>query len=270
MLRILSSVAGEILIPIGIVAGIALLFGVILSVAAVKLKVTEDPKIDLVKSNLSGANCGGCGYAGCADFAKALVAGKAKLDLCNATPAEKKADIAKILGAHSVVADTKMVVCCQGGSNTKNKYQYQGYGNCKTMELLAGGYKACAYGCLGLGNCESVCHYRAVKVGKESYATIDRTACVKCGMCKSECPKRLFQLIPKKAKVYVACSNKEKGKDVRAICANGCIGCGLCQKVCPERAITLADNLPKFDYDKCAACGLCAEKCPTGAIRKID
>ena len=48
--------------------------GAIILVAASKfMAVEEDPRIEEVAGCLAGANCGGCGYAGCADYAKAVV-----------------------------------------------------------------------------------------------------------------------------------------------------------------------------------------------------
>ena len=48
--------------------------GAIILVAAAKfMAVEEDPRIEEVSACLAGANCGGCGYAGCADYAKAVV-----------------------------------------------------------------------------------------------------------------------------------------------------------------------------------------------------
>ena len=46
---------------------------VVLVLAAKFMAVEEDPRIEEVSACLAGANCGGCGYAGCADYAKAVV-----------------------------------------------------------------------------------------------------------------------------------------------------------------------------------------------------
>lgn len=51
----------------GIVAAVLLYF------VALKFKVEEDPRIDLAQEALPGANCGGCGFAGCRAFAEACV-----------------------------------------------------------------------------------------------------------------------------------------------------------------------------------------------------
>ena len=52
---------------------LGILAALILYFVAQKFKVEEDPRIDEVEKMLPGANCGGCGYAGCADYAKAIV-----------------------------------------------------------------------------------------------------------------------------------------------------------------------------------------------------
>ena len=46
---------------------------VILYFVARKFRVEEDPRIDEVEKMLPGANCGGCGFAGCRGMADALV-----------------------------------------------------------------------------------------------------------------------------------------------------------------------------------------------------
>ena len=45
----------------------------LLYVVSLYFKVEEDPRIDLVTAVLPGANCGGCGFAGCRNFAEACV-----------------------------------------------------------------------------------------------------------------------------------------------------------------------------------------------------
>lgn len=57
-------------------------FGTFLAYSAKKFEVKEDPRVEMIKEVLSGANCGACGYAGCEAYAKAVVAGKASYDMC--------------------------------------------------------------------------------------------------------------------------------------------------------------------------------------------
>ncbi len=254
-----------------VLAVLAIVFGILLAVLGKKLAVHEDERIKQVRNHLSGANCGGCGYAGCDAFAKAVVEGKADVNACSATSADNKKLIGDIMGISVNAEETKIVIACNGGKAAVDKYEYMGYGDCRSMELLGGGRKQCKWGCLGMGTCSSICPENAVDVDDSGHAKIDRKKCIACGKCVSFCPKGIIKRVPAKAQYYVACSNCLRGgKEVRSICSAGCLGCGLCAKVCPHQAITMLNNLPRIDYDKCEACGLCASKCPSKCILKIE
>lgn len=255
------------IVPVLIVLVLSGVFAFALAFFGTKFSVDRDPRIDEVLSRLAGANCGGCGYAGCDAYACALVEGKAKIDACNPTQKGKKDEIAAILGIESSGEDTVAVVNCNGGNKCKDKFDYQGYGNCKTSELLAGGSKACIVGCMGRNTCAGECKYDAISdKGGDGHAFVDDMKCTSCGACIAACPKKIISRIPKRAKVYIACSNHCKGKDITEVCSAGCIACGLCQKACQFDAVKLVDNLPVFDYSKCTACMACVEKCPKKVI----
>ncbi|RLB74931.1 MAG: electron transporter RnfB, partial [Deltaproteobacteria bacterium] len=68
--------------------GLGLTCGVVLSVASKVFYVYEDPRIAEVEFFLAGANCGGCGYAGCSAAAVAVVAGEAPPSVCIVADAE--------------------------------------------------------------------------------------------------------------------------------------------------------------------------------------
>lgn len=265
-----ASKALQVFIPALILLVLAMLFAIALAYLGKKLAVSRDERIDQVRDCLSGANCGACGYAGCDGFATALVEGKAELSSCNATSKEKKEEIAEILGLTDTGEATKVVVCCHGGQDAKDKYDYVGYGDCRSMELLAGGRKQCAWGCLGTGSCVDACQHHAVTVKQKGYSEVSLSKCISCGRCISACPKKIIKRIPASATYYVACSNHQKGKEVRELCAKGCIACGLCVKQCEVGAITIVDNLATIDYTKCINCGKCAAKCPQRCIVSTD
>lgn len=265
-----TSKALQVFIPALILLVLAMLFAIALAYLGKKLAVSRDERIDQVRDCLSGANCGACGYAGCDGFATALVEGKAELSSCNATSKEKKEEIAEILGLTDTGEATKVVVCCHGGQDAKDKYDYVGYGDCRSMELLAGGRKQCAWGCLGTGSCVDACQHHAVTVKQKGYSEVSLSKCISCGRCISVCPKKIIKRIPASATYYVACSNHQKGKEVRELCTKGCIACGLCVKQCEVGAITIVDNLATIDYTKCINCGKCAAKCPQRCIVSTD
>ena len=111
--------------------------------------------------------------------------------------------------------------------------------------------------------------YNAIHV-RNGVAVVDADSCVGCGACAKMCPKGLIELIPADKKVAVACSNQDKGPEVKKVCTAGCIGCRLCVKQCEFEAITVDGFLAHVDYDKCTGCGKCAEKCPSKIITWLD
>lgn len=260
------------IVPGLIVGGVAGVFAFFLAYLGEKLKTERDPKIDDVVRQLAGVNCGGCGYAGCDAFAEALVKGEAKLSACNPTSNDNKKNITQILGkSEESSKQTVAVVHCNGGNKCLNKYDYQGFGDCQSAELLAGGNKACYVGCMGLGSCTEACKYSAISVDKDTAVSyVNSSLCVSCGACVSTCPKKIISRIPIDAKVYVACSNTFRGKEVTSICEKGCIACGLCEKNCPTFAISLSNNLAVIDYEKCIGCGKCKDVCPRKCILPFE
>ncbi len=254
---------------LGIVAVLAVVFAVLIVLVSKLCKVEEDERIGAIAENLAGANCGGCGFAGCSDFAKALVEGKAKLSSCGATASENKAQIAKILDIpYSAEEQTFAVIKCAGGLNSALKYEYIGNDGCANQMVYMGGQKKCPEGCIGGGTCLSSCTHGAVTC-KDGVYIVDKVICVACGVCAKNCPKKLISFIPKTAKVYVACSTACKGKDAISNCKVSCIGCGLCAKNCPENAIEMVNNIPVIDYTKCSGCLTCVSKCPRKSIKEI-
>ena len=242
--------------------------GAIILVAAAKfMAVEEDPRIEEVASCLAGANCGGCGYAGCADYAKAVVMDGVPCDKCAPGGPKAAAAIAKIMGGEASAVEKKAVVQCQGSSeHCKPAYDYKGIQTCAAAATLYGGPKTCSFACIGLGDCTKVCKFDAIHI-VDGIAKVDRAKCVGCGACAAVCPNSVISVIPEhKRKPVVLCQNKDKGGDTRKACTAGCIGCMKCAKACPKEAITVENNLAHIDQDKCVGCQLCVKECPVGVI----
>ncbi len=257
-----------VLIPIAIFAGLGILFGVILAIAARVFAVKTDERVEQIIEILPGANCGGCGYSGCAALANAIVKGEAAPNACNACGSEGAKKIGAIMGVE--VGDTVPVhahVMCSGSCETAvYKYRYEGATDCIAADKLGGGDKACPNGCIGLGTCVSACKYDAIHV-VGGLAVVDDTKCTGCGACTNVCPKRIISLVPVTAKYCVECRSVEPGAVTRKHCSVGCIGCKICEKNCPNGAITVEGTVAVIDQSKCTSCGICAQKCPRKIIK---
>lgn len=261
----------QILIPVLVFAVLGVLMGVLLAVASRAFAVQRDERVDQVSACLPGANCGGCGYAGCAALAEAIVRGDAKTNACAAGGDAVAAQIAAIMGvdAASSVRMTAHVLCSGDTSCARRRFDYRDIGDCHSAEVLGGGDKYCAAGCIGLGSCAAKCAFGAITI-RDGIAVVDREKCRGCGVCVAECPKRIIRLIPYDSRYVVQCASPEKGKTVRMYCDAGCIGCGICVKNCPSGAIALDGSIAVIDPARCTGCGVCAEKCPRKIIRRAD
>lgn len=256
---------------------IGVLSAVVLYFVAQKFKVFEDPRIDLVEAALPGANCGGCGYAGCRAFADTCVSKGELSDLfCPVGGNETMGSIASILGIEAVKQDPKVaVVRCNGTCEFRPKTnQYDGSVSCAIAASLYAGDTGCQFGCLGCGDCVTVCDFDAIHMNPVTgLPEVDDEKCVACGACVKACPRTLIELrkkAPKNRKIYVACRNKDKGAVARKSCSVACIGCSKCEKECKYDAITIADNLAFIDSDKCKLCRKCVSVCPTNAILELN
>ncbi|MCI9485409.1 MAG: RnfABCDGE type electron transport complex subunit B [Lachnospiraceae bacterium] len=260
-----------ILLAIIVLGILGLAGGAILVLASKFMAVYEDPRIAEVAECLAGANCGGCGYAGCSDYAEAIVKNGAPTSKCAPGGSKATEAINKIMGqSGSGGPELKAYVACNGSDeNCGKRFEYQGLKTCAAAAGIAGGPSACSFGCLGLGDCTRACMFDAIHV-IDGVAKVDREKCTGCKACTAVCPRGVIKLKPAASQPAVKCSSKEKGAAVNKACKVGCIGCGLCAKNCPNGAITVENNLASIDYEKCNGCGACAEKCPKKAILWIE
>ena len=65
-----------------IIGAIGIVIGVLLGIASEQFKVEVDEKEILVRAELPGNNCGGCGFPGCDGLAAAIAAGTAAVNAC--------------------------------------------------------------------------------------------------------------------------------------------------------------------------------------------
>jgi len=260
-----------ILEPVLIIGGLALVFGIILAFASKFFYVKIDERIESITQLLPGANCGSCGFPGCAGYASAIVEQELDITLCSPGGKLTVQKIADILGktANATARKVALIHCNSGGKNNTNfKYKYVGISNCKAATLLGGGPNFCIHGCVGQNSCMNVCKFGAISINENAMRIINRDKCTGCAVCVKECPRGLIELVSVEKFVHILCSSKDKGVVAKKSCGanTSCIGCGLCAKNCPSSAISVENNLAKIDYSKCTNCGVCVGKCLTKAI----
>lgn len=250
--------------------GVTLFFAGLLSIAKAKLHVDEDPRIGEVQAVLPAANCGGCGFAGCADFARAVVEERAEVSGCPVGGPKVAEAVAAVLGVEVVKTyPYRPVVRCAAKAHQKvGRVPYDGVMSCVEADVV-GVTQACTYGCLGFGDCVKNCEYNALHM-VDGLPAVDYDKCTGCGVCVKACPRNLIEQIPfkRESMLVVACANKEPAKSVKQVCEVGCIGCKACQRMFAE-LFEVKDNLAGLMYDNYTGeedLSKVIDKCPAGAM----
>lgn len=241
----------------------------VIAVANRKLHVDEDPRIGEVEEMLPGTNCGACGCPGCRAFAESCVSGKSNPGQCTVNPKEMASFIADYLGVELGNAEKVVArLACAGGNHVaRMRAQYSGLGTCRAAAVAGGGGKACAWGCLGLGDCEVSCKFDAIYMDRHGLPVVIEDKCVACNDCVVACPLDLFSLHPVSHRLWVACKSLAEGDEALADCEVACTGCARCAADAPEGLVCIKNNLAVVDYSKNElATRLPIERCPTGAI----
>ena len=233
----------------GTLLGMAIVLSSVLGWANKKFHVDVDDRVLAVIDELPGANCGGCGYVGCGEYAEAVVLEKESVNLCTVGGMSCAQAVAGIMGVEvgAVLPYRPIVHCGAHLEDRLGRSEYRGEMRCAGANLVTD-VQGCTYGCLGFGDCARACQFDALHV-VDGLATVDYEKCVGCGACAKVCPRNIITITPFKTDrvLAVSCSNKDKGKDVTAVCNVGCIGCGQCART--SSLFKIEDNLSTIDYD---------------------
>lgn len=263
----------EYLIAGAVMGGIGTVLAAVLALADRKLYVYEDPRIDQVESLLPHANCGACGCAGCHAFAEKCVQGEIAPAKCTVNTPEGVQAIAMLLQIDAGEEEKRVArLACAGGANVaRHRARYAGLDTCRASALIFSGGKGCAWGCLGLGDCERVCKFDAIFMDVQGLPVVVEDKCTACGDCVTVCPKSLFSIHVVSHRLWVACKNLLNGEQAEAECEVACTGCGRCATDASPGLVRIVSNLAVVDYSKNQlATSQPIQRCPTGAIVWLD
>ena len=204
----------QIVIAIALLGGLGLAFGLILAAASKVFYVETDPRLDQLNECLPGANCGGCGFAGCGAYvqdslsvsaagcgayAEAVLNGEAPIGACASGGNECAQKMAAIMGVKAEAVTRKVaLVRCSGAKEydadgnltkgAKTKANYEGFHDCLAASKVGGsGPLSCKFGCLGYGSCTKACKYGAISV-QNGVAVVNEDLCVGCTLYLRRCP----------------------------------------------------------------------------------
>ncbi len=255
------------LLAVLIIGGTGAVCAIILVVAARFFAIHEDPRIEQLTGLLPGINCGGCGFAGCGEYAHRLISDDLPITLCKPGGHATVERLAKFLGKEAVVQERLVaLVLCQGGDTVATRLAtYNGIADCSAADLTGAG-KACRFGCLGLGSCARVCPVNAIEIRPDRLAVVHPELCIGCGKCISTCPRRLIKLVAESRNIHILCASKDRGPVTKKLCSVGCIACTICVKTCGGNGIRMEGNLAMVDYAVPLDNGDVIAKCPQHTI----
>ncbi len=261
----------HLMTSVAVILGLTFILASLLVVANRWLHVQEDHRIDAVEAMLPHTNCGACGFPGCRAFAEALVSGQVPPARCSVSSSAEHARIATYLGVDAGQQEKRVArLACAGGNNVARlRAHYTGVGTCAAAAQVAGGGKACFWGCLGLGDCDRACGFDAITMNRHQLPEVDEDRCTACGDCVTACPKDLFSLHPASHRLWIVCSSLAAGDSILDDCEVACTACGRCAMDAPAQ-ITMKSNLPMIDYCQGPLTDAAMQRCPTGAIVWMD
>ncbi|MDD9947049.1 MAG: 4Fe-4S binding protein [Myxococcales bacterium] len=257
----------QVLTAILLMTGLALASGAVLALGYRYFRVEEDRRLRALEDLLGGSNCGACGEPGCRPFAEALLEGRSRPSQCTVAAPEAIAEIAALLGVEPGTSARRVarLHCAGGRSAVPMLARYTGVPTCVAAYQAQRGGRACAYGCLGFGDCQVACGFDAIEMNSERLPVVLASACTACGDCVDACPAGLFGLQRVDQPITIQCRSPLEGERARASCAVACDACGRCALDAPPGVIEMRGGLPHVVQPE-RATEQCTYRCPTGAI----
>ncbi|MFP4155160.1 MAG: electron transport complex subunit RsxB [Halothiobacillaceae bacterium] len=148
-----------------IFAGLAVVFGIILGIAAQKFRVEGNPLADRIDELLPQTQCGQCGYPGCRPYAEAIAAGEAQINQCPPGGETTIIALADLLGVEPLPLDPE-----------------HGVEQEKRVAVIDEAI------CIGCTKCIQACPVDAILGAAKQMHTVIEAECTGCELCVDPCP----------------------------------------------------------------------------------
>ncbi|MCK4305862.1 MAG: 4Fe-4S dicluster domain-containing protein, partial [Candidatus Eisenbacteria sp.] len=240
--------------------GLGALAAIVLGVASRIFYVKEDPLIGAVENALPGANCGGCGYAGCRACAEAIVARKAEANVCVVGGLETAVAVGAVMGIKVEAKEPELAQtsCTYGSEDADLIYRYNGAMDCHAAVALFGGSKLCPIGCIGLGSCVKACQFDALSIGDDHLPRFNPNNCVGCGACAKACPKGIISLTSSTRRILDEYNSDECTAPCQRACPTGIDIPGYIREIKHGRF----EEALRIIKEKCPLPLICGRICP--------
>ena len=224
-----------------------------------------DERLPKLVDALPGANCGGCGFAGCQAYAQAVLDGRASVGQCGvggAASAERMAQILRGRGRRAGAPGRHGEMPRQNHlQRAAMRHRTIAAARCSWPETATSACPTAASVSEPASRSALLARSPSWTAWRGSTRKMHRLCAVRRGL-----PAQGDRSVSRNADIVVACSNRERGARTREVCGIGCIGCHLCERLCEFDAIHVVENLAVIDYERCVSCGQCAAVCPRRLI----
>jgi electron transport complex protein RnfB len=153
-------------------AGLAIVFGLILGFAAIRYKVEGDPLVEKIDALLPQTQCGQCSYAGCRPYAEAIAKGEADINQC--PPG----------GETTIIALADLL-----GKDPKPLNPEHGEEQPKRVAVIDEEI------CIGCTLCIQACPVDAILGAAKQMHTVIESECTGCDLCVPPCPVECIDMV---------------------------------------------------------------------------
>jgi len=163
---------GNVAVAIGIMTGIALIAGLLLSIASRQLPANTDSLVEKVNGLLPQTQCSQCGYPGCRPYASAIVNDGENISLCPPGGQDTLDQLGALLGRSTMpLAESNPSTMRQSVAVIEEQL------------------------CIGCTYCRNACPVDAIVGAQQFMHTVIASECTGCELCLAPCPVDCISLV---------------------------------------------------------------------------